>query len=147
MARPYGTKKIESTQKYQELWEGYRATVKSNPKLKHVFVGKDGKPDYEMRERPLTWDGFEIYVMQQGYLKYPDLSDYCSDNPSYADYLPLSRAFKKEIRVDHIEGGMTNTYNQSITASLHGLKTHNETEVKGSLNIPNLPDIGNRGKK
>ena len=140
-------KYIESPQKFKELWEDYKASVKSNPKLKHLFVGKDGKPDYEKRERPITWDGFEVYVMQQGYLKYPDLSDYCSENPSYAEYLPLSRAFKKEIKVDHIEGGMTNIYNQSITASLHGLKTHNETEVKGSLNIPNLPDIGNRGKK
>ena len=140
-------KYIESPQKFKELWEDYKASVKSNPILKHLFVGKDGKSENEKRERPITWDGFEVYVMQQGYLKYPDLSDYCSENPSYADYLPLSRAFKKEIKVDHIEGGMTNIYNQSITASLHGLKTHNETEVKGSLNIPNLPDIGNRGKK
>jgi len=140
-------KYIESPQKFKELWEDYKASVKSNPKLKHLFVGKDGKSENEKRERPITWDGFEVYVMQQGYLKYPDLSDYCSEKPSYADYLPLSRAFKKEIKVDHIEGGMTNIYNPNITASLHGLKTHNETEVKGSLNIPNLPDIGNRGKK
>jgi len=39
---------------------------------------------------------------------------------------------------------MTNVYNPAITASLNGLKQQTETEIKGTLNVPNLPDIGSR---
>jgi hypothetical protein len=42
---------------------------------------------------------------------------------------------------------MVGQYNPSITQRLNGLKESTETEIKGTLNIPNLPDIGNRGKK
>ncbi len=138
-------KYIETTEVYQQLWEDYKKSVKSSPRLKHVFVGKDGISNNEERERPLTWDGFEVYTMLQGYNNSADLSEYCNvKNESYKDYLPLSRAFKKEIRADQIDGGMTNIYNPAITASLNGLKHQTETEIKGTLNIPNIPDIGNR---
>jgi hypothetical protein len=140
-----GKKKyIETPELYLKLWNEYVKEVKSKPKLVHDFVGKDGNSVHRERERPLSWDGFELFVMQKGYIKTPDLSEYCNeDNKSYSDYLPLSRAFKKQIKADHIEGGMTNIYNANITASLHGLKNHNETEIKANVTIP-IPDIGKR---
>lgn len=138
-------KYIESPEVFQELWNNYKKSVKDNPREKHVFVGKDGVSDKEKRERPLTWDGFEVYTMLEGYNNSADLSEYCNENnTSYKDYLPLSRAFKKEIRADQIDGGMTNIYNANITASLNGLKQQTETEIKGTLNVPGVPDIGNR---
>ncbi len=140
-----GKKKyIETPELYLKLWNEYVKEVKSKPKLVHDFVGKDGNSVHRERERPLSWDGFELFVMQKGYIKTPDLSEYCNeDNKSYSDYLPLSRAFKKQIKADHIEGGMTNIYNANITASLHGLKNHNETEIKANVTI-HIPDIGKR---
>lgn len=140
-----GKKKyIKTPELYLSLWNEYIKEIKSKPKLVHDFVGKDGESVYRERERPLSWDGFELFVMQKGYIKTPDLSEYCNeDNKSYIEYLPLSRAFKKQIKADHIEGGMTNIYNANITASLHGLKNHTETEIKASVNIP-IPDIGKR---
>jgi hypothetical protein len=140
-----GKKKyIETPELYLKLWNEYVKEVKSKPKLVHDFVGKDGNSVHRERERPLSWDGFELFVMQKGYIKTPDLSEYCNeDNKSYSDYLPLSRAFKKQIKADHIEGGMTNIYNANITASLHGLKNHNETEIKANVTMP-IPDIGKR---
>jgi hypothetical protein len=39
---------------------------------------------------------------------------------------------------------MVGIYNPSITQRLNGLVDKKETEIKGGLNIPNLPDIGNR---
>jgi hypothetical protein len=142
-----GKKKyIETPELYLKLWNEYVKEVKSKPKLVHDFVGKDGNSVHRERERPLSWDGFELFVMQKGYIKTPDLSEYCNeDNKSYSDYLPLSRAFKKQIKADHIEGGMTNIYNANITASLHGLKNHNETEIKANVTMP-IPDIGCRKK-
>ncbi len=144
-----GKKKyIETPELYLKLWNEYVKEVKSKPKLVHDFVGKDGNSVHRERERPLSWDGFELFVMQKGYMKYPDLTDYCDENnESYKEYLPLSRAFKKQIKADHIEGGMTNIYNANITASLHGLKNHNETEIVNK-EIPLFPDVPkNNGNK
>jgi hypothetical protein len=138
-------KYISTPEEYLEIWVRYKKSVKDNPRLKHVFVGKDGTSENEKRERALTWDGFEVFTMLEGYNKSADLSAYCDENnPSYKDYVPLSKAFKKECRADQIDGAATNVYNSGIIASLQQLKTHSETELKGGLNIPNLPDIGNR---
>lgn len=141
MARPKGTKYRESPEQYKEIWEAYKISVKGSPRLKHVFVGKDGNSDKEERERPLTWDGFEVYTMLMGYNNSADLSEYCNDNnPSYKDYLPLSRAFKKECRADQIDGGMVGIYNPAITASLNGLKQQTET-TNTNISILNIDPI------
>jgi hypothetical protein len=39
---------------------------------------------------------------------------------------------------------MNGFFNPSITQRLNGLIDKKETEVKGGLNIPPVPDIGNR---
>jgi len=83
-------KQFKDPEEYQKVWEEYKLSVKGNPRLKHVFVGKDGISDNEKRERPLTWDGFEVYTMLMGYNKTADLSEYCNEsNPSYSEFLPL----------------------------------------------------------
>ena len=60
MGRPIGTKYIETPEKLYELFEKYREETKSNPRKKHVFVGKDGNSDNERLERPLTMEGFRV---------------------------------------------------------------------------------------
>ena len=137
-------KYIETPEKFKELWNNYELSVKSKPKLKHVFVGKDGKENFEQKERPLSWDGFELYVAELGIIDYPDLSEYCDEggkgNPSYSAYFPLSRACKKKVRVDHIDGGMTGIYNPNITASLNGLKTETKN-VNENTNLNTTVEI------
>jgi hypothetical protein len=140
-------KYIESPEQYKQIWEDYKKSVKEKPKLKHTFVGKDGNAAYEERERPITWDGFEVYTMLMGYNTSADLSEYCNEsNPSYIEYLPLSRAFKKECRVDHIDGGMTGIYPASLTANINGIttKTDNKNEntnieIKANFGGTTLP--------
>ena len=39
---------------------------------------------------------------------------------------------------------MLGFFNPSITQRLNSLVDKNQTELKGGLNIPKLPDIGNR---
>ena len=39
---------------------------------------------------------------------------------------------------------MVGIFNPSITQRLNGLVDKKETELKGTLNIPQLPDIGKR---
>ncbi len=144
MARPHGTKYIKTPEALAELFEKYVKETKAKPRRKHTFVGKDGKSEYELLEVPLTMEGFRIYCFNKvGCVKhYFDNTD-----KRYEDYSTICSHIKERIRRDQIEGGMVGQYNPSITQRLNGLKESTETEIKGTLNIPNLPDIGNRGKK
>jgi hypothetical protein len=120
MAR--GKKKyIETPEKLLEYFNEYKKEVKSNPRTKHVFVGKDAVSEREELERPLTLDGFEIYCFEKGYIK--DLGDYFSNkNDKYTEFSTICSHIKKVIRKDQIEGGMVGQYNASITQRLNGLK-------------------------
>jgi len=135
MARPFGTKNIKTAQELYELFEAYVIETKNNPIKKHVFVGKDGNSDFEQRERPLTFEGFENYCFKQG--KINDLKDYFSnDDNRYTDYAPICSRIKSLIRQDQIEGGMVGIYNPSITQRLNGLVEKQQNEVK--INIPKI---------
>ena len=128
------SKYIETPERMWELFLAYVQDVKSQPRYKFVFVGKDGKKDREELERPLTMEGFELYVADLGIAQ--DLSHYFSNaNNAYDDYLAICSRIRKAIRRDQIEGGMVGQYNASITQRLNGLaeKTHNEVKIEQPL--------------
>jgi hypothetical protein len=127
MARPKGTKYIETPEKMWELFEAYRKEVKDNPRHISEYVGKDGEHVHKPLERPLTFEGFECFVMDNTKITYPDLSEYFDGkNESYADYFHICSRIKREIRTDQIEGGMVGQYNASITQRLNGLADKKE---------------------
>jgi len=134
-------KYIETPEKLMQLFEDYVKETKSNPRKKMVFVGKDGRSDFELLETPLTMEGFRVYAFNKvGCIKhYFDNTD-----ERYNEYSTICSHIKDIIRNDQINGGMVGQYNASITQRLNGLKESTETEIKGTLNIPNMPDIGNR---
>jgi hypothetical protein len=132
MARPAGTKYIETPEKLWDYFVDYKDDVKSNPIKKMVFVGKDGVKDYEERERPLTIDGFECWLADKGIIG--DLSHYFANTDNkYSDYLTICSRIKKNVRNDQIEGGMANIYNPSITQRLNGLTEKQETNTTVSI--------------
>ena len=123
-----GKKKyIETPEKMWDLFCAYREDVKKNPRKKMVFVGRDGSQDYELLERPLTYDGFQVF----GYENNLTVHHYF-DNPdgAYDDYREVCTRIKKQIRDDQITGGMVGQYNSSITQRLNGLVEKTQTEVK-----------------
>lgn len=130
-------KHIETPEKMWELFEAYRKEVKSNPRKKHVFVGKDGVSDYELLERPLTLEGFECYCYDNEIIS--DLSQYFANTEGrYTDYQTICSRIRKTIKDDQIQGGMVGQYNPSITQRLNGLT--DKSEVKTDVNIQTLPD-------
>ena len=127
-------KYIETPERMWELFAAYVQEVKSNPRKRVVFVGKDGMQKDEPLERPLTMEGFELYVADLGIAQ--DLSHYFSNaNNAYDDYLAICTRIRKAIRRDQIEGGIVGQYNASITQRLNGLaeKTHNEVKIEQPL--------------
>jgi hypothetical protein len=121
-------KYIETPEKMWEYFEAYRAGVKSNPRTKTVFPGKDAIPQHEPLERPLTVEGFENWCADAGIIE--DLSNYFANTKgNYSDYSTICSRIKRVIRQDQIEGGMVGQYNASITQRLNSLVDKQENQV------------------
>lgn len=130
MARPKGTKYIETPEKMWELFLKYKEETKANPILVQDFVGKDGDEVNRKKERPLTMEGFEVWCFENGIVS--SIDDYFSNRDGrYSDYSGICSHIRKAIRQDQISGGMAGIYNPSITQRLNGLveKTENKHEV------------------
>lgn len=131
------TRIFKKPEELYKAFEEYVEDVKSNPRKKHVFVGKDGNSDFELLERPLTLEGFEVYC----YDNYGCVSQYFKNQGDlYNDFIPICTRIKQAIRRDQIEGGMVGQYNPSITQRLNNLaeKVDNTNVNK---EVPLFPDV------
>lgn len=152
-------KYIETPEKMWEYFKSYSSEVKDNPiilveqKRGNTIVPKDSdmeslkeilKSTIDLpAQRPLTMEGFENWLDDNDIIT--DVTDYFENKEGrYSEYIRVCSRIRRTIRQDQIEGGMAGIYNPSITQRLNGLVDKKETEIKGGLNIPNLPDIGNR---
>jgi hypothetical protein len=106
----------------QELWdafEKYKQHTKANPILVHDFVGKDATEVYKRKEVPLTIEGFQCFLVDEGYVTFPDIDKYLDG--THKEFVSISVAIKKDIRRDQLKGGMAGIYNASLTARINGL--------------------------
>lgn len=119
-------KYIKSPEIMAQLFDDYKKETKENPRKKHVFVGKDGKSEFELLERPLTYEGFSIYCFE----KIGSIKHYFENrDDSYTEFVPICSHIKEVIRRDQVEGGMVGQYNPSITQRLNGLVEKQQNEV------------------
>jgi hypothetical protein len=141
MARPKGTKYIETPQKMWELFMQYKESVKNRPKLVQDYVGKDGKVVYREREVPLTFVGFDNFVFNYEGVQSKGVQQYfVNQDKIYDDYISICSRIKGIIRQDQIEGGMVSIYNPSITQRLNGLtekveQTNVEKPIFGGIDL------------
>lgn len=133
MNPPIKQKYIKTPTILWELFNTYRKEVKDNPRKKHTFVGKEGRSEYELLERPLTMSGFRAYCSNVGFTVHHYFSN--TDN-SYEVYRSICMRILDEIRNDQIEGGSVGQYNASITQRLNGLT--DKQEIKTEEKITNL---------
>lgn len=125
-------KYIETPEKMWELFEAYANKIKTNPRKKNDFAGKDANEVIKLLEVPLTMEGFESYVFDQGLNG--ELSHYFSNKDNrYSEYVAICSRIKKRIRADQIEGGMVGVYVPSITQRLNGLSE--KVEESGSKDL------------
>jgi hypothetical protein len=123
-------KYIETPEKLLEYFEEYKKETKNNPIQVQDYVGKEAEMVYRTKERPLTIDGFEVWLFKKGIIS--DLSQYFANTEQrYTDYQTICSHIKKEVRSDQIEGGMAGIYNPSITQRLNNLveKVQNDVTV------------------
>lgn len=123
-------KKIESPEILWNHFMDYVKHTKSHPIKVKDWVGGMAKPVQREKERPLTNEGFSIYLFEKGIMS--DVKDYFSNRDGrYEDFVPICSRIREFIREDQIAGGMAGIYNPSITQRLNGLveKTENKHEV------------------
>jgi len=106
-----------------DLFTEYREQVKSNPRKKIEYVGKDGLRVETPIERPLSLDGFYCF----GYDKGVTLHHYF-ENPdgAYDEYRGITTRIRKEVRAEQVDGAMVGQYNSNLTARLNGLTDKSE---------------------
>jgi hypothetical protein len=121
-------KYIETPEKLLEYFEEYKKETKSNPIQVQDYVGKDADMVYRTKERPLTIDGFEVWLFKKGIIS--DLSNYFANSDNkYSEYSTICSHIRKEVRSDQIEGGMAGIYNPSITQRLNNLVERQENTI------------------
>jgi hypothetical protein len=126
MAKRGIKKSIESPERMEELFEQYKEHTKDNPFKVDDWVGGLAKPVTRTKERPLTMEGFSVFLSKASILE--KVKDYMSNRDGrYEDFVPICSRIREEIRQDQIEGGMSGMYNPSITQRLNGLTDKVET--------------------
>jgi hypothetical protein len=123
-------KNIQSPDQLWKLFQEYAEHTKKNPIKVKDWVGGMAKPVIREKERPLTHEGFSLYLFEKGIMA--DVKDYFSNRDGrYESFVPVCSRIREAIRQDQISGGMAGIYNPSITQRLNGLveKTENKHEV------------------
>lgn len=140
---PIKQKYIETPEKLWDLFKAYVQFEAENPMKRTDYVGKNGIAVKTELETPITFEGFECYLADRDVIQ--DLGDYSNaENESYAAYRPTITRIRKNCFVHNFKGAAVRLFDANLIAKKLGLIAKSETEVKGGLNIPNLPDIGNR---
>ena len=108
------------------MFEKYREEVKSQPRLKIEYVGKDGERVETPIERPLSLDGFYVYGYDNGYTLH-----HYFDNPDgrYDEYRGISTRVRKAIRAEQIDGAMVNAYNPNLTARINSITEKTQATI------------------
>jgi len=141
--KPHPTRIFKTPEDLLKAWTDYKTSlIEEGKKWKKVqYVGRDGEKVTDYPKMPLTLAGFKVYC----YDNHGNVGQYFKNqDDDYTDFLPICSRIRDEIRADQIAGGLLGFYNPSITQRLNNLTDKKEVDVKGGLNIPNVPDIGER---
>ena len=129
-----GRDKLFTPEELRDLFHQYEKHVKSTPVLVHDFVGKNGTDVLRQKERPLIYEGFELFVIDNTKAKGID-QYFTNQGGAYAEFLEVCSYIRKKCRVDQITGGMAGIYNPSITQRLNNLTESTKQEHDGKIEV------------
>ena len=129
---PGRPKAIPTAEDMWQLYSLYKEWVKANPVEIQDFVGKDADEVMRKKEQPLTLEGFEDWVADNGG---PWSLDHYFGNYEgrYEEFISVCARIRRSIRADQIKGGMVGLYNPSITQRLNNLIERTENNNKITL--------------
>lgn len=128
-----GRPKALSVDVLAKYFAEYVKWAKDNPIEVQDFVGKDATEVWRKKEQPLTMEGFEDYVADNGG-PYSLMQYFANTEGRYEDFVAICTFIRRKIRADQIKGGMAGIYNASITQRLNGLAEKTEQKVTTEAN-------------
>ena len=133
MANPPLKKKyIETPEKLWELFKAYVQFEIDNPMYKVEYVGREGKVVRTPLETPITFEGFECYLLDQDIIN--DLGDYSkNDNGRYSSYAPIITRIRQNCFVHNFKGAAIGIFSPNLIARKLGLVE--KKEVNSNTNI------------
>lgn len=142
MAKSARTNKPPIKKKYIEhpdiLWElflAYVAHEQAHPMHKVEYVGKDGRKEKTPLEVPITFDGFECYLWDQGIIC--NLSNYeTNKDGSYDSYQPIISRIKKNCFTHNFKGAAVGLFNANLIARKLGIKDNQDNTIANPDGTP-----------
>jgi hypothetical protein len=120
--------KMLTEEEFEALFIEWQQFIENNPIKKQVFVGKDGRHDYELIPRPYTLEGFQNFAEE----KIGCVHQYFENRDKrYSTYVDICTRIKRVIRQNQIENGLAGLYNPSITQRLNGLTEKSDITTNG----------------
>lgn len=120
--------KMLTEEEFKALFNEWTNYIENNPIKKQVFVGKDGRHDYELIPRPYTLEGFQNFAEN----KIGCVHQYFENRDGrYSTYVDICTRIKRVIRQNQIENGLAGLYNASITQRLNGLTEKSDITTNG----------------
>jgi hypothetical protein len=137
MARPKGTKYIETPERLWSLFCDYVKHESDNPMYKIEYVGRDGNTVKTPLETPITFEGFECYLADLDIISH--LSDYSANTKgNYDDYSTTITRIQKNCFVHNFKGASVGLFNANLIAKKLGLVDKRENTI--NVEQPLFPD-------
>jgi hypothetical protein len=134
---PRKKKAISTPNKLWQLFMDYVAHEAANPMHRIDYVGKNGTRKETPLETPITFEGFECYLQDQGVIN--DLGDYSKNKEgAYDAYSPIIARIRQNCFVHNFKGASVGIFNANIIAKKLGLIEKSQVEVKAEQ--PLFPD-------
>jgi hypothetical protein len=119
--RPVGRpKSIESPEQFWHLFLQYRLWAKDNPRIENIFSQKEAATFPIERERPLTWEDFDTWLLDNDIIQ--DTEHYRANRDgAYEDFIGVITRVRKAMYADKFTGAAVGIYNANIIARDLGL--------------------------
>lgn len=117
---PIKQKYIETPNKLWEFFLDYVSFERENPMFKTEYAGKDGEEKKTPLTVPITFEGFECYLSDEGIIE--DLGHYAANTANqYEAYCTIIGRIRKNCFVQNFKGASVGLFNANLIAKKLGL--------------------------
>lgn len=137
-------KNIKTPDELWKLFEDYVAHEQQNPMKKIEYVGRDGNKVETELEVPITFEGFECYLMEQEVIN--DLGDYASNKDGrYGEYATIINRIRKNCFSHNFKGAAVGLFNPNLIARKLGLVDRSRVDQNANVRVLNIDPLDDAG--
>lgn len=120
---------IETPELLWQYFENYVEKERMNPMYKVEYVGKDGNEVNTPLQVPITFEGFECYLADEGIIQ--DLGKYSANTDnSYTEFVTIITRIRNNCFVQNFKGASVGLFNANIISRKLGLTDKADVNLK-----------------